>query len=785
MLSNYIKIALRNMWRNKGFTIISVLGLALGMACCLFILFWVQDEILHDRQYESSDRLYRVMENQHYSGNQIFTVQATPGLLADALKKEVPEVEHSVNVTWNNEELIRVNDKSDKEKGFYAGNEFFSVFSFKFIKGSPEKALESPSSMVISEKLAKKYFGEQDPIGKTIQFQDSLSLQVTGVVKDVPKSSSFQFDFVAPVKIYEKSNDWLLSWGNNGIKTFVVLRKNVSVDKVQSKIKNFIKTKNKESSTELFLQKNSDAYLYSRFENGVQTGGRIEYVRLFTVVAVFILVIACINFMNLATARSARRAKEVGIRKVVGAPRQLLIGQFMGEAIIISLISVLISLGIVQLLLPVFNTVTGKEIMISFTDPVFWLYLLALALITGLLSGSYPALFLSSLNPVVVLKGILKFDAKSTLFRKGLVVFQFCLSILLIVGTIVIYRQIHYIKNKNIGFEKENLMVISLEGDLQKNYELFKQEALQSPAVKSITKSSSNPIEIGSSSAGVSWPGKAEGESILFTNCSVGYDFVKTMGLTLKDGRDFSQAHPSDTVGYLLNEEAVRRMKLKGEVVGTMLEMWDVKGPVIGVLKDFHMQSLHGAIEPMIIKYRSEWSAFVLVRTEAGKTTDAIAALETSYKKFNPKYPFKYEFEDESYRQLYKNEMMVGQLANYFAVLGIFISCLGLFGLAMFIAEQRTKEIGVRKVLGASVTNIVGMLSKDFLKLVLIAAIIAFPLAWFAMNKWLQNFVYRVELSWWIFLAAGAAAMFIALITVSFQAIKAAVANPVKSLRNQ
>lgn len=773
------------MWRNKGFTIISVFGLALGMACCLFILFWVQDEILHDRQYESSERLYRVMENQHYSGNQIFTVQATPGLLADALKKEVPEVEHSVNVTWGNEELIRVNDKSDKEKGFYAGNEFFSVFSFKFTKGSPEKALASPTSIVISEKLAQKYFGEQDPIGKTIQFQDSLSLQVTGVVKDVPKSSSFKFDFVAPVKIYEKSNNWLLSWDNNGIKTFVVLRKNVSVDKVQSKIKNFIKTKNKESSTELFLQKNSDAYLYSRFENGVQTGGRIEYVRLFTVVAVFILVIACINFMNLATARSARRAKEVGIRKVVGAPRQLLIGQFMGEAIIISLISVLFSLGIVQLLLPVFNTVTGKEIVISFVDPVFWLYLVALALVTGLLSGSYPALFLSSLNPVMVLKGILKFDTKSALFRKGLVVFQFCLSILLIVGTIVIYRQINYIKNKNLGFEKENLMVISLEGDLQKNYELFKQEALQSPAVKSITKSSSNPIEIGSSSASVSWPGKAEGESILFTNCTVGYDFVKTMGLTLKDGRDFSQAHPSDTVGYLLNEESVRRMKLKGDVVGTMLEMWGDKGPVIGVLKDFHMQSLHGAIEPMIIKYRSEWSSYVLVRTEAGKTADAIAALETSYKKFNPRYPFKYEFEDENYRQLYKNEMMVGQLANYFAVLGIFISCLGLFGLAMFIAEQRTKEIGVRKVLGASVTNIVGMLSKDFLKLVMIAAIIAFPLAWFAMNKWLQNFAYRVELSWWIFLVAGATAMFIALITVSFQAIKAAIANPVKSLRNQ
>lgn len=489
--------------------------------------------------------------------------------------------------------------------------------------------------------------------------------------------------------------------------------------------------------------------------------------------------------MNLATARSARRAKEVGIRKVVGAPRQFLIGQFMGEAIMISLVSILLSLGVVQLLLPVFNSVTGKEIVIEYTNLLFWVYLVGLAILTGVLSGSYPALFLSSLKPVVVLKGVLKFDSKSIIFRKGLVVFQFCLSILLIVGTIVVYRQVNFIKSKNLGFNKENLILLTLDGDLRKNYEVFKQDILQTSSIKAVTQSTTNPIEIGNNTEDVTWPGKQSDEKILFTNLFIGHDFVKTMGVTIKEGRDFSSARVSDTAGFIINEETVRRMKLTKNAVGTVITMWDIKGPIIGVVKDFHINSLHSAIEPLIMVLRPEWGKVALVRTEAGKTQEAIAALSTAFKKYNPKYPFKYEFEDENYRQLYKNEMMVGQLANYFAVLGIFISCLGLFGLAMFIAEQRTKEIGVRKVLGASVTNIVGMLSKDFLKLVMIAAIIAFPLAWFAMNKWLQNFAYRVELSWWIFLIAGFTAMLIALITVSFQAIKAAVANPVKSLRNQ
>ncbi|MNS09108.1 Macrolide export ATP-binding/permease protein MacB [compost metagenome] len=774
------------MWRNKGFTIISVLGLALGMACCLFILFWVQDEILHDRQYDNSDRLYRVMENQHYSGNQIFTVQATPGLLAEALNKEVPEIENAVNVTWGGDyELIRVNDKTDKERGLYAGANFFKVFSIKLISGSAETALTSPTSIVISEKIAKKYFGSENPIGKTVQFNDTLSLQVTAVVKDAAKTSSLKFDFIAPVIIYERSNTWLKHWSNNGIRTFVVLKENASVDKVQVKIKNFLRTKQKDITTDLFLQSFGDSYLHGRFENGVSTGGRIEYVRLFSVVAVFILLIACINFMNLATARSARRAKEVGIRKVVGAPRQFLIGQFMGEAIMISLVSILLSLGVVQLLLPVFNSVTGKEIVIEYTNLLFWVYLVGLAILTGVLSGSYPALFLSSLKPVVVLKGVLKFDSKSIIFRKGLVVFQFCLSILLIVGTIVVYRQVNFIKSKNLGFNKENLILLTLDGDLRKNYEVFKQDILQTSSIKAVTQSTTNPIEIGNNTEDVTWPGKQSDEKILFTNLFIGHDFVKTMGVTIKEGRDFSSARVSDTAGFIINEETVRRMKLTKNAVGTVITMWDIKGPIIGVVKDFHINSLHSAIEPLIMVLRPEWGKVALVRTEAGKTQEAIAALSTAFKKYNPKYPFKYEFEDENYRQLYKNEMMVGQLANYFAVLGIFISCLGLFGLAMFIAEQRTKEIGVRKVLGASVTNIVGMLSKDFLKLVMIAAIIAFPLAWFAMNKWLQNFAYRVELSWWIFLIAGFTAMLIALITVSFQAIKAAVANPVKSLRNQ
>jgi ABC-type antimicrobial peptide transport system permease subunit len=588
---------------------------------------------------------------------------------------------------------------------------------------------------------------------------------------------------------WRKKNDWAKEWGNNGPRCYVMLAPNTSIDKVNAKIKNYIKTKNKESNVDLFLQNYGESYLYSDWDNGKQNGGRIEYVKIFSIVAIIILVIACINFMNLATARSLRRAREIGVRKVVGAGKRQLIGQFIGESLFVSFLAICISLLIVMLLLPSFNTLTEKHLSLDLTDPWFLLLLLCLTLVTGIISGSYPALFMSSLKPIVVLKGLLKFKPGATYFRKALVVFQFALSIILILGMIVIYRQIDFIHNKNLGFAKEDLLYMPLEGELQKTYPTFKDQLLKQPGIKYVTSAQSSPLEVGSSTGGVRWPGKDTTKLILFSSNPITYDYIKTMGIQLVEGRDFSTEYGLDTMNYLVNEAAAKKIGYK-DPVGKELTMWGDKGMIVGLMKDYHHNSLHVPIEPLILRlHKKSWGGTywgnVIVRTEKGKTKQAIASMEKLYKQFNPGFPFKYYFTDDEIANRYKAEYTVSKLSRYFAFLAIFISCLGLFGLATFTAEQKTKEIGIRKVLGASVTGIVGMLSKDFLKLVIIAAVIAFPVAWWAMHRWLNDFAYRVNIGWWVFVMAGIVALLIALLTISFQSIKAAIANPVKSLRTE
>jgi len=588
---------------------------------------------------------------------------------------------------------------------------------------------------------------------------------------------------------WRKKNDWAKDWGNNGPRCYVMLAPNTSVDKVNAKIKNYIKTKNKESNVNLFLQNYGESYLYSDWENGKQNGGRIEYVKIFSIVGIIILVIACINFMNLATARSLRRAREIGVRKVVGAGKRQLIGQFIGESLFVSFLAICISLVIVMLLLPSFNTLTEKHLSLDFTDPSFLLLLLGLVLVTGIISGSYPALFMSSLKPIIVLKGPLKFKPGATYFRKALVVFQFALSIILILGMIVIYRQIDFIHNKNLGFAKEDLLYMPLEGELQKTYPTFKEQLLKQPGIKYVSSAQSNPLEVGSSTSGVRWPGKDTTKLILFSSNPITYDYIKTMGIQLVEGRDFSTEYGLDTMNYLVNEAAAKKIGYK-DPVGKELTMWGDKGMIVGLMKDYHHNSLHVPIEPLILRlHKMSWGGNywgnVIVRTEKGKTKQAIASMEKLYKQFNPGFPFKYYFTDDEIANRYKAEYTVSKLSRYFAFLAIFISCLGLFGLVTFTAEQKTKEIGIRKVLGASVTGIVGMLSKDFLTLVVIAAVIAFPVAWLAMHRWLNDFAYRVNIGWWVFVMAGVIALLIALLTISFQSIKAAIANPVKSLRTE
>jgi len=787
MIKNYFKTAWRNLLQNKTFSLINIFGLALGMTCSLVIMLWLKDEIKKDKFHQNGKRLYRVMENQYYSGN-VSTFDATPGILAENIVKDMPDIQMASQMLWEEEPLFTVNNTYDKEKGRYVEKDFLRMFSFKLTKGDPATALARPDAVVISKKLSEKYFKGQDPIGKMIRIDNTDNVMVTGVLDEIPKSSSLTFDFLMSFEQWRKKNDWAKEWGNNGPRCYVMLAPNASIEKVNAKVKNYLKTKNKDSNVELFLQNYGESYLYSDWENGKQNGGRIEYVKIFSIVAIIILVIACINFMNLATARSLRRAREIGVRKVVGAGKGQLIGQFIGESLFVSFIAICFSLLIVILLLPSFNTLTEKHLSIDFTDPTFLLILVGLTLVTGIISGSYPALFMSSLKPIIVLKG-LKFRPGATYFRKALVVFQFSLSIILILGMIIIYRQIDFIHNKNLGFAKEDLLYMPLEGELQKTYPIFKEQLLKQPGIKNVTSAQSSPLEVGSSTYGVRWPGKDTTKLILFSSNPVTYDYIKTMGIQMAAGRDFSTEYGLDTMNYLVNEAAAKKIGYK-DPVGKELTMWGDKGMIVGVMKDYHHNSLHVPIEPLILRlHKMSWGGTywgnVIVRTEKGKTKQAIASMEKLYKQFNPGFPFKYYFTDDEIANRYKAESTVSKLSRYFAFLAIFISCLGLFGLVTFTAEQKTKEIGIRKVLGASVTGIVGMLSKDFLKLVIIAAVIAFPVAWWAMHRWLNDFAYRVNIGWWVFVVAGIVALLIALLTISFQSIKAAIANPVKSLRTE
>ena len=791
MFKNYFTTAWRNITRNKAFSLINILGLALGLASSLFIFLWVNDERSVDAFHKNGKQLFQVYERNYYDGK-VEADYPTQGLLAEELKRNIPQIQYASGFEYvsapGTKNTFAAGDKIDKMMGMFAGEDFFKMFSFPLLQGSAATAISAPSSIAISHTMANIFFGSpQNAIGKTILFDNKENLQVTAVYEDIPHNSSLLFDFLRSWKDFVAKNDWVHNWGNTDPQTFVQLRKDAKATAVQAEIKDFIYRYQKETKgfkTELALQPFTDRYLYSNFKNGYIDGGRIEYVRLFTIIAIFILLIACINFMNLTTARSVHRAKEVGVRKVIGAMRFSLIKQFIGEAMMITAIAVVIALLLTVLLLPSFNSLTGKRIVLPFMHLNFWLMILTLLAITGLVAGSYPAFFISGFKPASVLKGGLKFSWTNLFLRKGLVVFQFALSVILIIATIVIYKQMQYVQNKNLGYNRDNLLYIPIEGQLVKKYEVFKQEALSNTAIANVSKMRNTPTVIGHHTNSISWPGKDPDLKVEFADGVVGYDFVKTLKLQLLAGRDFSKAY-NDSSSVILNETAVRKIGFKNPV-GQTVTWGRHDGTVIGVIKDFHFNSLHEKIEPLIIRLDEDWNwGTILVRTKTGETKQAIASLQKICRQLNPAFPFTYQFSDLQYAKLYKSEEVASKLSDLFAFLAIFISCLGLFGLAMFSAEQRTKEIGIRKVLGASAQNIVRLLSVNFLKPVLIAFLIAFPVAWWAMSNWLQGFAYRINIDWTTFAIAGGASILIALLTVSFQAIKAAVANPVKSLRTE
>lgn len=785
MIKNYLITAWRNLVKNRTFSIINILGLSLGLTCSLLMLLWVNDEQNMDAFHNNDDRLYTIYERQYHDG-QIDAGYYTPGLLADELKATIPEVEYATGMAWNELNTFEANDKILKEDGTYAGTDFFKTFSYTLLQGDASTALKSPVDIAVSRKMAEDFFGSvEEAMGKSIRYQNQKDLKISAVFENVPNNSSLRFDYILNWETFLENNSWAREWGNNGPAVYLVLRSGTDVPAFQKKIKSFIELYNKEENfrIELDVQRYSEKYLQSNFKDGEIAGGRIQYVRLFTIVAVFILLIACINFMNLTTARSIKRAKEIGIRKVVGAFRSALIRQFMGEALWIVVISFMLALLSVSLLLPAFNTIVQKQISLPVSEPGFWLSIGILTLLTGFISGSYPALYLSSFNPVRVFKGSLKFSTSAIWFRKGLVVFQFVLSIVLIIGTIVITKQVNYIQSVNLGYDRENLIYVPLEGDLPEKYKFFREQLAGKPGIQRVSRITQSPTSINNGTGGVEWEGKDPSSMLQFTQAAVGYDFTSTMRIEMLQGRDFSDTFASDSVGYIVNEAAVKIFNYK-DPVGMPLTFWQKKGTIVGILKDFHFNSLHNAINPLVLRLGEDFSyGWALIRTEPGKTKEALVSLETICTSLNPQFPFTYQFSDDEYQKMYQSELIVSKLSNGFAFLAVFISCLGLLGLTMFTAEQRTKEIGIRKVLGASIVSLFNLLSSEILIMVAVALLIASPLAWFAMDNWLMDYAYRIDIAWWIFLVAGSTAILIALVTVSFQTIRTLLVNPARSLR--
>lgn len=788
MFKNYLKIAFRNIVRHKAFSILNIAGLAIGMACSILILLWVQNELSYDRFHANANQLYRLTAS---AGD--FKAAVSPAGMAEGLQNNLPEIKATVRLSKPSTNLFEVkNQKFEEKRVFFADSNFLQVFSFPLIEGNAKTALQRPDGILITQDMAKKYFGNQNALGKIIRKDNSDNFIVTGVLANVPSNSHLQFDFIVPMSYLAKTNADLQNktWGNFNFYTYIQLNKNIaassaSLIKLEQKIKEIYIAQNKKLKVDFQLQPVTSIHLHSNLQIDVPGNGNIQYVNIFFIVALFILAVACINFMNLATARSARRAKEVGLRKVVGAARTQLILQFLGESLIISFLSLLIAVGIVGLLLPMFNDLAGKQLSVNLLDGKLLISLVAIALVTGLISGSYPALYLSGFRPAMVLKGKVKSGGSNLIFRNILVVTQFVVSIILLAGTAVVYKQLNFIKSKNLGFEKSNLLYIPMTGDIWSKQQALKTTLLQNPLTSDFTVISDLPTELVTGTIDVQWEGKDPNSQIVIPSIDVDENFIKVFGMKMLSGRSFSSAFKGDSSNYIINEKAAQMMGMNvNNAIGKPLSFADVKGTIIGVVKDFNFKPLQYEIEPLILRL-NKWGGIVVVRTKPGNTESTIKALQKIYSGLNPAYPLTYNFLDKDLDNLYRGEQQMGRIFNLFAILAIFISCLGLYGLSAFMAEQRTKEIGVRKVLGASVFNIVYLLSGSFTRLIFIAMAIAIPVSWFAINSWLKSFAYRIDISWTIFLVASSAALLIAWFTVGYESIKAAIANPVKSLRTE
>jgi putative ABC transport system permease protein len=785
MIKNYFKIAWRNLFRNKGFSLTNLLGLTIGITCTILIFLWVQDELTYDKFHANYNTIYKVMANRDFN-NQVFTDENMVLPLASTLQEKIPQIKNAVVTTHRQGHILTYGDVKLKKQGYTVSEHFFEMFSWKFLEGNAATALPDAYSIVLTRSAAKALFGNAEPINKVIKVDNDYDAKVTAVVADVPGNSSLQFDFI---NAFNYSNDNLkramTDWQNSSWTAFVQVNPGTNMKAVEKSI-NQIKYQHDEGDKKIstyFGFPMNKWRLYSDFKNGKNTGGMIEYVTLLTIIAIIILLIACVNFMNLSTARSEKRAKEVGVRKTLGSGKKQLILQFLFESMILAFSAFILSIGAVYLLLPSFNTLVDKHLTLPIIQPLFWLVGLAIIICTGVVAGSYPALYLSSFNPIKVLKGTFLAGKSAAIPRRILVVAQFVTSILLISATIIIYQQIQHIRNRDIGYDPNNLIMISATADTQKNFTVIKQELLNTGLINSVTRTMSPITDIWWKSPAPDWPGKPSSVNMIFSGETADIDFTKTIGIKLLQGKDFSGT-PSDSTAMLLNKAAVEAMGLKNPI-GMQLR-YQRAFTVIGVTDNVVMGSPFEPVDPMMVFFDPNGANSISIRL--GKNVQpqrALASIENIFKKYNPAYPFEYQFVDQEFGKKFLTENLISKVTNIFAGLAIFICCIGLAGLASFTIEKRIREIGIRKVLGATVQQLLLLISKEFLKLVLVAFIIAVPITWWFMNNWLDKYTYHIHISIWLFAAVGIVIMLLTLAVVSLNTMRAAIANPVKSLRTE
>ena len=786
MLKNYLKIAYRNMLRQKGYSLINITGLSLGMACCMLLLLWVQDEMSFDKFHEKADTIYRV-ELDLPRSNGVSHTRLTSYPLGGAIQEYIPEVKYAARFATTSGLLIRYENKIFSEDEIRAVDpSFLQIFTFPMISGNPETALNQTYSILITEELAVKYFGTDDPLGKTMTINNKYDFTVTGVMKNVPANSTITFDMLVPLEFLKDLGEYYDHWRSLNCHTWVELYPNSPPTPVNSKIEELLEKNDPRTTSrwEFSLMPVTDINLYGFANAFTQINGKIQSVYIFSVLAGLVLIIACINFMNLSTARSSKRALEVGLKKVVGARRRQIIVQFYGESILTTFIAFLISLVLFWTILPIFNDLSAKDFTVhSILNLTFIMSFLCVTFITGVLSGSYPALYLSSFQPVKVLAGRSRSSRENGRFRRFLVVTQFCLSIIAIVGTLVVYQQLEYMRNKNLGYDKEQLIYLPLRGDTRQSYSVFKDQLLKDSRIIRITGARQRPTAFGSKISGVDWVGKDPDSQISLGYTSVDYDFVETMQIELKEGRPFSKNIVTDASNAFLVNEEVAYLMGGNSVIGKRLSALGIDGRIIGVMKNFHYQSVKNKIEPFILFVQPSQVEYAIVRLQKGDLPSSLNFMKSTWLTLFPAYPFEYSFIDDDFAKAFRADQRMGTILKYTTIITIFIACLGLFGLAAFMAEKRTKEIGIRKTLGASVSGITVMLTKEFVKWVVMANIIALPIAYFLMDQWLQDYAYPITMDWRIFFMALSISIIIATLTVSYQSVKCALTNPIDSLK--